>query len=76
MLDQNKFIARLIELRDNMGISKAELAEKVGISKQAIGQFENGKTMPSIHTFIALADFFGVSLDYLLGRSDDPKGTL
>jgi transcriptional regulator with XRE-family HTH domain len=50
------------------------LAESIGIKyKGTISQFEKMITSPSVDTLIALADFFDVSLDYLVGRSDDPR---
>ncbi len=72
-MDQKVFIERLFALRTKFGISRTQLAEKIGVSKQAMGQFENGKVLPSIFTLVALADFFHVSLDYLVGRSDDSE---
>ena len=71
-MNQEIFIDRLFALRIKLDISRIQLAEKIGVSKQAMGQFESGKMLPSIHTLVKLADFFDVSLDYLVGRSDDP----
>ena len=48
------------------------MAEALGLSKAAISQFETGKSQPSAAVLIALADYFNVSLDYLVGRSDTP----
>ena len=44
-----------------------------GVSKQAISQFENATNYPHVNTLLALADYFDVSLDYLVGRSDNPN---
>ncbi|HIH37300.1 MAG TPA: helix-turn-helix transcriptional regulator [Methanocellales archaeon] len=50
------------------------LAQAVGLKyKGTINQFEKMLTSPSVDTLIALADFFDVSIDYLVGRSDEPK---
>ncbi|KLU61469.1 HTH-type transcriptional regulator Xre [Peptococcaceae bacterium CEB3] len=65
---------RLRELRQQNKISMQQLANSIGLkSKAAVSQFENGANLPSIDTLFALADFFHVSLDYLVGRSDDPQ---
>lgn len=48
------------------------LAKEVNATKAAIGNFENGNKKPSLDALIALANFFDVSMDYLVGRSDDP----
>lgn len=58
----------LYELRSARHLSQAKLAEKVGLSSAAIGTYENGTRMPSRETQEKLADFFNVSLDYLMGR--------
>lgn len=57
------------KLRQNRGMGQPELGRRVGASKQSISNWENGNIMPSIDLLIRLADFFGVSTDYLLGRS-------
>jgi transcriptional regulator with XRE-family HTH domain len=49
------------------------LAQAVGLkNKGSIGQFETSLNIPSADTLVALADYFDVSLDYLVGRSDNP----
>lgn len=58
----------LITLRQNANITQKELAQKIGISKANIGFYELGRTQPSLETLIKLADFFGCSVDYLLGH--------
>ncbi len=62
------------KLRQSRGIGQLELGHRVGASKQSISNWENGNIMPSIDLLIRLADFFGVSTDYLLGR--DTRQTL
>lgn len=64
------FSTRLKALRNESKVSSASLASSVGISRPAISQFENAANAPSIDTLIALADYFNVSLDYLVGRTD------
>lgn len=66
------FPERLLSLRKNKGVSQKALASEFGISDAAITMMEKGKRLPSFEILCALADYFDVSLDYLVGRSDDP----
>ena len=61
---------RIRQLRIEWGINQKQLGDAVGVSKQSVSNWENGNIMPSIDLLIRLADFFGVSADYLLGRAD------
>ena len=72
MFSREKFSARLAELRIANKVSSQILAENIGVSRPAISQFEHGVNFPHVNTLVALADSFDVSLDYLVGRSDDP----
>ena len=67
------FVSRLLELRHARGITIAQLGENIGVSLRAIKYYAGGEREPSMSTLIALADYFDVSLDYLVGRSDDPE---
>ena len=58
----------LCELRTNRHLSQAKLADKLGLSAGTIGMYENGTRMPSREAQEKIADFFNVSLDYLMGR--------
>lgn len=60
---------RITELRESLGIPKSKLAEKVHVSRSSISEYEKGTTQPSMSVLLQLADVFGVSLDYLLGRT-------
>lgn len=62
------FKNRLKELRKQAELSQSELAEKVGVSKSSINMYERGEREPSFETLEAIADFFNVNLDYLMGR--------
>ncbi|MCI8477113.1 MAG: helix-turn-helix transcriptional regulator [Oscillospiraceae bacterium] len=66
------FSERLISVRKSRNIPAKAVADALGLSKAAISQFESGKNAPSSAVLLALADFFNISLDYLVGRSDDP----
>jgi transcriptional regulator with XRE-family HTH domain len=73
MFNRKNFSSRLKQLREQENLSTQKLAEAIGLkSKGSITQFEKSLTTPSADTLIALADFFDVSLDYIVGRSDDP----
>jgi len=64
---------RLKELREKFGLSQIELGNRLGVTQQSVFAWERGKTSPQIQTAITLAQFYGVSLDYLLGLSDNPQ---
>lgn len=59
---------KLKELRNKIGISQKEVAQKVGINYSMYNRYENGLNEPDLATVIKLADFFGVSVDTLLGH--------
>ncbi len=59
---------RIKDLRIANGISQQELGDKVGVTKVSICGYENGSRMPSLETFVMLADTFNTTTDYLLGR--------
>ena len=59
---------RLKEFRENAGFSQIELANQTNISQQAISLWERNERIPNIQACIALADFYGISLDELVGR--------
>ena len=65
-----KFGTMLAELRGERFLSKTELAKSVNSSRQMIARFEGGEVMPTSEVLLAIADYFGVSTDYLLGRDD------
>lgn len=65
---KNLFSVRLKELRLQHGFSQEELAEKIGIKRNSYSDWENGKCKPNYEKLEKLADFFGVSLDWLFGR--------
>lgn len=73
MFCKNIFSERLNSLRRKQNITQTQLGEAVGISQFAVSKIEKGQRAASIEVLYALADYFDVSLDYLVGRSDDPK---
>ena len=64
--------ARIASLRREAGLNQAELAQQLQISPSAVGMYEQGRREPSADTLVAMAQLFGVSLDYLLtGQAAD-----
>lgn len=69
MMDlQNLFY--LIKLE---GMTLKEFSEKVNISQSILSEWKNGNRKPSLSTIIKVADVFNCSVDYLIGRTNDPK---
>ena len=64
---------RLKEIRKQKNISQLRLAMDLHMSQNTISRYETGEREPGIAELIALADYFDVSLDYLLERTDSPK---
>lgn len=63
-----EFKDNLKQLRNKRGLSQAELAEKLGFSTGLIGMYESGKRKPSYEALEIIADFFNISIDYLMGK--------
>lgn len=65
--------AQFKKLRLERNLTQKQVADGLGIAEQAYQRYEYGKITPSATVLIALADFYNVSLDYLVGRSDIPE---
>lgn len=63
---------RLKELRESHSLTQSELGEQLGLSKSAIGNYENGHRQPDMQTLSQMADYFHVTIDYIVGRSNLP----
>lgn len=63
-----KFGEILKELRSERGISQATLAKQIGVSQKAIDYWERGINEPKASYIVSLAEFFGVTCDFLLGK--------
>ena len=61
---------RIRELRRAFGLSQAELAGAMNVSKQCVSNWENDNVQPSIEMLVKLADYFRVTTDYLLCRDE------
>ena len=64
---------RLTELKSSKQLMQKEIARGAGVPLRTYQRYENGEREPSASIIISLADFFGVSTDYLLGRTDNPQ---
>ena len=64
---------RLKELRCSKNISQIKLAMELDINQNTLSRYENGVREADYRTLIKIADYFGVSLDYLLERTDNPN---
>lgn len=64
---------RLKELRKTRHISQTKLAIDLGLNQNSISRYETGEHEADYKTLIMIADYFNVSIDYLLERTDNPK---
>jgi len=64
-------VKRIKKLMDEYGLNQVKLAEKVGVKQNTISSWLSGKKEPSIRSLWLLADFFEVSTDYLIGRTEN-----
>ena len=61
---------RIKELRQAQRMTQVDLAKSLGLTKQCVSNWENDNVLPSVEMLSRIADFFGVSTDYLLCRDD------
>ena len=61
---------KIKELRKAQRVSQVEMASALGLTKQCVSNWENDNIQPSIEMLVKIADYFGVTTDYLLGRSE------
>lgn len=64
------FGARLQQLREKKRISRKVLSELCGLNHEAVRRYEREEAEPTLHSLIAIADFFEVTIDYLVGRTE------
>lgn len=67
------FSERLISLRKAHNLTQKQLSLELNLSEVGIQNYESQRRKPAFDVLIALADYFDVSLDYLVGRSNNPK---
>ena len=66
------FSDRILSLKNEKLVLQKTIADSIGISLRALQRYEKAEREPSMSVLIALADFFDVSIDYLVGRTDNP----
>ena len=69
-MEKNIFGIRLRELRIQRKLSQKELSEELGVGRPTITQYETGSKKPSLKMVIKIADYFDMSIDYLIGRKE------
>lgn len=68
--------SRIAYLRDQRGWTQEQLAASLGISRAALSHYEKNRREPDTETLTKVADLFAVTIDYLVGRTDLPHGTV
>ncbi|WP_200957449.1 MULTISPECIES: helix-turn-helix domain-containing protein [unclassified Paenibacillus] len=71
-----KYGDRIALLREKRGLTQEELSNKIGISRAALSHYETNRREPDYETINKIANFFNVTVDYLLGRTDQPQTVL
>ncbi|WP_025715877.1 helix-turn-helix domain-containing protein [Paenibacillus sp. 1-18] len=67
---------RIAELREHKGLKQEELAQSLGITRAALSHYEKNRRKPDFEILNKLADIFGVTIDYLVGRTSQPTAIL
>jgi len=73
---QNKFSDSVKMLRESQNLSQEQFGKLIGLSKQTINDIEKGRSKTTLDRAAKIADYFGVSIDYLMGRTDSPTPVL
>ena len=71
-MDQVKIGTFLKELRNGKGITQEQLADRFYVSRRTVSRWETGSNLPDLDVLVELADFYDVSIDYILCRTDNP----
>lgn len=74
-MSENVITSRLRELRERIGVNQDVVAEACEISRVALTRYENGQRVPRAQIAARLADYYGVTVDYLLGREGQSAPT-
>ena len=67
---------RLRLLRNKLGLSQAKLGKVLSLKQATLNRYENDQASPPFETMLRYADYFDVSLDYIFGRTDEPRGKI
>ncbi len=71
-----KLGGRLRSLREGAKLLQKDIAAKLGTTQASVNRYENNQGTPPTDTLVWYADYFDVSLDYIYGRTDNPRGKL
>ncbi|TDG00287.1 helix-turn-helix domain-containing protein [Paenibacillus piri] len=71
-----KYGERIASLREKQFLTQEELSKKLGITRASLSHYENNRREPDYDTIVKIANLFNVSIDYLVGRTNDPQGVL
>lgn len=74
-MESNILGKRIKYLREKQNLTQIELSKLLNIGNTTLSQYESGQRVPSDEIKAKIADFFGVTIDYLLGRTDNPNPT-
>ena len=74
-MSRGEFLTRLKELRKQQGVTQLKLAMDLHMNQNTISRYETGEREAGYAELIRIADYFDVSIDYLLERSDDPTAS-
>ena len=69
-MDAKSVGATIAGLRKKQGLTQAALAARLGVTDKAVSRWENGQGYPDVSLFPVLSELFSVSVDYLMGRTD------
>ena len=67
---------RIRSLRESVKLSQTKIAKEFGVSQSSLARYEIGEATPPLELLLKYADYFDVSMDYIFGRTDNPKGEL
>ncbi len=67
------FSERIIQLKLNKKLLQKDIADAIGVTARNYQRYEKGEQQPTLPIVIKLADYFNVSIDYLVGRTDNPN---
>lgn len=73
MVKGGRYMERLRELRKSKGISLKELGAIIGVAESTMSLYESGKRQPDYETLLKLAEYYGVTVDYLLRGSEEEQ---
>ena len=74
-MEKNISKNRIRALREDRDLRQSDVAEATGIDQRSLSNYETGKTQPDAYVIIKLAEYFGVTADYLLGLTDTDLGS-